>query len=201
MHPVQAAPRQSWLSWSVTAMSLDAPRAGSAEAKFRILVHPHSEWMHPVQAAPRQSCNHKWDDTPGQRCTPCRQRRGKVLRHTERRRQREGCTPCRQRRGKALRKNICARIQRMHPVQAAPRQSSEVPEPATAQPAMHPVQAAPRQRRKSLVAKAGTLDAPRAGSAEAKHFLHCRAQIPHDAPRAGSAEAKCSVCKSACGVR
>ena len=57
----------------------------------------------------------------------------------------------------------------MHPVQAAPRQRSEGPEPATAQP-----------------------DAPRAGSAEAKRwYSHDDDAGRSDAPRAGSAEAKC----------
>ena len=79
----------------------------------------------------------------------------------------------------------------MHPVQAAPRQSSVAPGPPggagtdapragsaeakpggsagpTARSAMHPVQAAPRQSSAIIASCISFKDAPRAGSAEAK---------------------------------
>ena len=124
------------------------------------------------------------------------------------------CTPCRQRRGKAMNEDAYYDRLLMHPVQAAPRQSVR----ARGQdhlPGMHPVQAAPRQRSASSALTSSSVDAPRAGSAEAKlsngkcalahgRCTPCRqrrgkvrghAHIPRhvvDAPRAGSAEAKIS---------
>ena len=123
------------------------------------------------------------------RCTPCRQRRGKDVRHVldlalVR------CTPCRQRRGKggALQRHVGR--PRMHPVQAAPRQSRwscrrkstiarctpcrqrrgkvTYPLRPLSSPVMHPVQAAPRQRMPRPSSRPSSRDAPRAGSAEAK---------------------------------
>ena len=145
------------------------------------------------------------------RCTPCRQRRGKDVRHVldlalVR------CTPCRQRRGKggALQRHVGR--PRMHPVQAAPRQRSA--HTAGANPArMHPVQAAPRQsrwscRRKSTIARCtpcrqrrGKVTYPlRPLSSPVMHPVQAapRQRMPRpssrpssrDAPRAGSAEAK-----------
>ena len=78
MHPVQAAPRQSsGDSLARAEIRRDAPRAGSAEAKEQLF----SKLLHLL------------------RCTPCRQRRGKVIRQRD-----------------------AARLILMHPVQAAPRQ-------------------------------------------------------------------------------
>ena len=52
MHPVQAAPRQSVTIPLADAKRLDAPRAGSAEAKEQIMrEYGYSSRMHPVQAA------------------------------------------------------------------------------------------------------------------------------------------------------
>ena len=108
----------------------DAPRAGSAEAKTtsQIVFHK-SPKMHPVQAAPRQRCRADGNQARCKRCTPCRQRRGKVFcsRHFSRicadapragsaeakvlslgmEAQQRGCTPCRQRRGKVLARPRC----------------------------------------------------------------------------------------------
>ncbi len=78
MHPVQAAPRQSRFISKFRRTSSDAPRAGSAEAKRQLAPYRH-----------RTS-----------RCTPCRQRRGKVA--------------------SSANSGVPAA---MHPVQAAPRQS------------------------------------------------------------------------------
>ena len=55
---------------------------------------------------------------------------------------------------------------------------------------MHPVQAAPRQRHSAMRRPMKPLDAPRAGSAEAKAFALWAVLFHKDAPRAGSAEAK-----------
>ena len=57
--------------------------------------------------------------------------------------------------------------------------------------AMHPVQAAPRQSSFCCSFPCPSRDAPRAGSAEAKKTVIRRTdKVPEDAPRAGSAEAK-----------
>ena len=167
MHPVQAAPRQRHVTTRTTQASRDAPRAGSAEAKAK-------DELSVVAYL---------------RCTPCRQRRGKVKGLTGRR-GKGGCTPCRQRRGKELCRQLDIGVCAMHPVQAAPRQ---------------------RQRRRSC--STNRRDAPRAGSAEAKttsqivfhkspRCTPCRQRRGKDlrlalidvhgsdAPRAGSAEAK-----------
>ena len=55
---------------------------------------------------------------------------------------------------------------------------------------MHPVQAAPRQRPLLITSCDSMLDAPRAGSAEAKSVQRMPLEQRLDAPRAGSAEAK-----------
>ena len=55
---------------------------------------------------------------------------------------------------------------------------------------MHPVQAAPRQRTESGEKQWVSVDAPRAGSAEAKPDPSEAYLKSEDAPRAGSAEAK-----------
>ena len=57
MHPVQAAPRQSSAYPLKDALTKDAPRAGSAEAK----------------------CKRRITAGASTRCTPCRQRRGKEM--------------------------------------------------------------------------------------------------------------------------
>ena len=59
MHPVQAAPRQSFSGYHICTETNDAPRAGSAEAKCWLPIRARTRlWMHPVQAAPRQ----RWSD-------------------------------------------------------------------------------------------------------------------------------------------
>ena len=78
MHPVQAAPRQRDSLHLIGTELPDAPRAGSAEAKSL----------------------HQQIQAYQQRCTPCRQRRGKGRGSWCCCRRRLGCTPCRQRRGK-----------------------------------------------------------------------------------------------------
>ena len=79
---------------------IDAPRAGSAEAKIDVLtLNQIVSKMHPVQAAPRQSPLRSGCLAACARCTPCRQRRGKVS-HQITPQGRPRCTPCRQRRGK-----------------------------------------------------------------------------------------------------
>ena len=166
MHPVQAAPRQSTTLLLISGLTVDAPRAGSAEAKPGRCLLPHRAG----------------------RCTPCRQRRGKVY---------GGAAGG----GKT----------KMHPVQAAPRQSLSMRGQAKESIMMHPVQAAPRQSAVWRAAASWAADAPRAGSAEAKSLIAsvtasrwgctpCRQrrgkggavgggnrQRP-DAPRAGSAQ-------------
>ena len=101
MHPVQAAPRQSKEVKRLAAWDDDAPRAGSAEAKRAFLA--------------ALVC--------ADRCTPCRQRRGKgIVADTIHKVIR--CTPCRQRRGKVGGFVHADHPVLMHPVQAAPRQRS-----------------------------------------------------------------------------
>ena len=102
------------------------------------------------------------------RCTPCRQRRGKVAAFDVQMKLDEdapragsaeakrmirtqhhllmGCTPCRQRRGKEKWEYDQRPVPMMHPVQAAPRQSNLI-----------------------WIGDTSEGDAPRAGSAEAKH--------------------------------
>ena len=144
MHPVQAAPRQRHVTTRTTQASRDAPRAGSAEAKAK-------DELSVVAYL---------------RCTPCRQRRGKVKGLTGRR-GKGGCTPCRQRRGKELCRQLDIGVCAMHPVQAAPRQRYVHQHPEH-RGGMHPVQAAPRQRQRRRSCSTNRRDAPRAGSAEAK---------------------------------
>ncbi len=144
MHPVQAAPRQRRYGKILRSRGEDAPRAGSAEAKIAVEKNP------PYAV----------------RCTPCRQRRGKVFDHAVLRVVHR-CTPCRQRRGKVAQKKPLHGSEKMHPVQAAPRQSQpqRFPPPCTG---CTPC----RQRRGKVFCEgrrsACRADAPRAGSAEAK---------------------------------
>ena len=70
MHPVQAAPRQRMGGCGCCPHPPDAPRAGSAEAKFLPSVRHKRAWMHPVQAAPRQSRKHKGRCTDGDEMHP-----------------------------------------------------------------------------------------------------------------------------------
>ena len=124
---------------------LDAPRAGSAEAKWAMNDHnADRDGMHPVQAAPRQSTGKtKW------------------------RADHAGCTPCRQRRGKAARER------------AWPWAWQDAPRAGSAE------------------AKVGCehalTPAGKAGSAEAKVTRFAPAARSEDAPHAGSAEAKFSA--------
>ena len=168
MHPVQAAPRQSPPFCPPIAGRADAPRAGSAEAKFRVpsVIRPHTGCTPCRQRRGKELCRQLDVGVGG--CTPCRQRRGKaglksrskqsrkmhpVQAAPRQRRRADGnqarckrCTPCRQRRGKELLQRQLVNVHAMHPVQAAPRQSVTRPIVAI-MPRMHPVQAAPRQRR------------------------------------------------------
>ena len=102
MHPVQAAPRQSvserWL------------RTGQGE-------------MHPVQAAPRQRFCYGAFRAHAQRCTPCRQRRGKDLRLALIDVHGSDAPRAGSAEAKAAAKKTVASCIAMHPVQAAPRQS------------------------------------------------------------------------------
>ena len=127
----------------------DAPRAGSAEAKWAMNDHnADRDGMHPVQAAPRQSTGKtKW------------------------RADHAGCTPCRQRRGKAARERAWPWAW-----QDAPRAGS----------------AEAKVGCEHALTPAGK-DAPRAGSAEAKVTRFAPAARSEDAPHAGSAEAKFSA--------
>ena len=124
---------------------LDAPRAGSAEAKWGNL----GDNLNPLGCTPCRQRRGKEALHPDAyirraRCTPCRQRRGKAPRGkpckgrsrdapragsaeakvnlARQHAHADGCTPCRQRRGKVTYKNYFNRTHRMHPVQAAPRQ-------------------------------------------------------------------------------
>ena len=123
----------------------DAPRAGSAEAKFSC---PPNK-MACVLDAPRAGSAEAKNATssPDYRLS--------------------GCTPCRQRRGKVAQKKPLHGSEKMHPVQAAPRQSQpqRFPPPCTG---CTPC----RQRRGKVFCEgrrsACRADAPRAGSAEAK---------------------------------
>ena len=125
--------------------------------------------MHPVQAAPRQRKSTRRRPKKQTRCTPCRQRRGKVQHFVSR----------------------ADAQHRMHPVQAAPRQRAAMARRLQPARKMHPVQAAPRQRAGSNTISRFVRDAPRAGSAEAKtHDLFQPHKAGKGAPRAGSAEAK-----------
>ena len=121
MHSVQAAPRQSVCVATVTTAVLDALRAGSAEAKQRTdcasvytgdapragsaeakLIHPHSvgsAFDAPRAGSAEAKQNASLTTGAPSRCTPCRQRRGKVRGFYK---QPGGLS--------------------MHPVQAAPRQ-------------------------------------------------------------------------------
>ena len=100
--------------------------------------------MHPVQAAPRQS-HHSYSTLPTTADAPragSAEAKNVIMgKHADA----VGCTPCRQRRGKESMVITAVAPWRMHPVQAAPRQSVCVATVTTA-----------------------VLDALRAGSAEAK---------------------------------
>ena len=124
MHSVQAAPRQRPASFPSAVrmprctpcrqrrgkgvggqlgdhIGLDALRAGSAEAKTESMVlEAEQAAMHSVQAAPRQRTRKREPNRLYQRCTPCRQRRGKAMRQCDPPAPAPRCTPCRQRRGK-----------------------------------------------------------------------------------------------------
>ena len=234
---MQAAPRQSAIRLSrIYRLTNDAPRAGSAEAKSRRAEDAvRRAAMHPVQAAPRQrpGISHSSGnrhDAPragsaeakrksqlryyvNARCTPCRQRRGKVTDNRQQPILAIGCTPCRQRRGKVRITDTAqrgsadapragsaeAKVSSMmlipSPVRCTPcrqrRGKGPVSSARQTPPEMHPVQAAPRQRLLRGTKQFHQVqDAPRAGSADAKSCMVCRQAATIDAPRAGSAEAK-----------
>ena len=149
MHPVQAAPRQrAGQSWLRAAWQ-DAPRAGSAEAKFKVYEKKNEETeMHPVQAAPRQSLPWRRWRLPWALMHPVQAAP----------RQRFNPPPPQQAR------------------QDAPRAGSAEAKRNTftgrdGYGRMHPVQAAPRQRPRTARRPGCGRDAPRAGSAEAKRSL------------------------------
>ena len=101
MHPVQAAPRQSSARRMVGPLTEMHPvQAAPRQSNTRSICRGCPVKMHPVQAAPRQrspsaacipiTSMHPVQAAPRQsgilfltliqlRCTPCRQRRGKVL--------------------------------------------------------------------------------------------------------------------------
>ena len=147
MHPAQAAPRQSqsinlgrlrlsrctpcrqrrgkaFAPQGMYVTRRDAPRAGSAEAKFSSCATTRRNCrMHPVQAAPRQRAKISWTwsaslDAP--RAGSAEAKAGITL-HPD-------------------------NVAKMHPVQAAPRQSARSWRSCRSWCGMHPVQAAPRQR-------------------------------------------------------
>ena len=145
MHPVQAAPRQRKFLAYKKVTGIDAPRAGSAEAKtvvlspaltvargtpcrqrrgkvFYRLDDGGADKMHPVQAAPRQSdvSAHLGAHAVAMHPVQAAPRQSAVNRVDNV--TRAGCTPCRQRRGKAEGDLGKQRLRMMHPVQAAPRQ-------------------------------------------------------------------------------
>ena len=123
------------------------------------------------------------------------------------------CTPCRQRRGKGFPGECSAPGQSdapragsaeaklpvpqahqlkiaMHPVQAAPRQSSTMQPIVCLLAGMHPVQAAPRQSRCVTSGMSTSMMHPvQAAPRQSVSDDHHR-PAHHDAPRAGSAEAK-----------
>ena len=167
MHPVQAAPRQRIPPWRRRKMPIDAPRAGSAEAKPSASATGGSARMHPVQAAPRQryiylGTIHNLKDAPragsaeAKRKASPRRMRSRWM-HPVQAAPRQsvpgahaapgmpGCTPCRQRRGKVGQSGGQSQSPGMHPVQAAPRQRGAASRRLYTTSTMHPVQAAPRQ--------------------------------------------------------
>ena len=189
---------------------LDAPRAGSAEAKFPYITYEAVEGDAPRAGSAEAKCvamrtYRATLDAPRAGSAEAKQSdldrrhvRGDAPRagSAEAKRQRKftyhdstRCTPCRQRRGKAY-SPWPRRLRRaMHPVQAAPRQRYRIRLLASGH-LMHPVQAAPRQSPPVRRSTGTGRDAPRAGSAEAKNGHPPQNTKTGDAPRAGSAEAK-----------
>ena len=167
MHPVQAAPRQrSWIG-VYAARFLGGPRAGSAEAKE-------------LDRGLRPSLF---------RCTPCRQRRGKVGRRicTGRAKLMHPVQAAPRQRGRC---RTAEASRMMHPVQAAPRQSKGRGNANDPHSTMHPVQAAPRQRLPPLPpSEFAQMHPVQAAPRQSPRFSSVYRRTP-DAPRAGSAEAK-----------
>ena len=150
------------------------------------------------------------------RCTPCRQRRGKGLSsasacslYTDAPRAgsaeakmacprmasaRMRCTPCRQRRGKDPSNTAHYALNRMHPVQAAPRQSLAMRSYSPYTARMHPVQAAPRQRFTSYCVSRSPVMHPVQAAPRQRSWVQSTPIRGSDAPRAGSAEAKSVAC-------
>ena len=123
----------------------DAPRAGSAEAKCKYSIGTVLiAVMHPVQAAPRQREDCQQSEPRERRCTPCRQRRGKVQSLREEDRRNRDAPRAGSAEAKIKDCTNWSTPSRMHPVQAAPRQSV-CTEALLSSSWMHPVQAAPRQ--------------------------------------------------------
>ena len=122
----------------------DAPRAGSAEAKFLTYRQVSAQRDAPRAGSAEAKFANLWEGISKAGCTPCRQRRGKGrcgLPHTIRRAMHPVQAAPRQRNTNVLPLwNLM-----MHPVQAAPRQSPRGGFPGRIPGVMHPVQAAPRQ--------------------------------------------------------
>ena len=146
MHPVQAAPRQSCLLLRQSILNSDAPRAGSAEAKSRSsVIAPTAVAMHPVQAAPRQSYRVPVIEPLGVDAPRAGSAEAKT--RTD--------SPCEKLSADAPRAGSAEAkcfYRYLHHTQAW----------------MHPVQAAPRQSSCPAGIRPSRGDAPRAGSAEAK---------------------------------
>ena len=96
---MQAAPRQRSASQLAVPPKLDAPRAGSAEAKDleKTRLSPRVDAPRAGSAEAKGPAQGGTSQVGG--CTPCRQRRGKDRLQGDSAKS-AGCTPCRQRRGK-----------------------------------------------------------------------------------------------------
>ena len=168
MHPVQAAPRQSFgLNTQFNSPQRCTPcrqrRGKDRPRRYRrpdrrctpcrqrrgkgpsIASRSISSWMHPVQAAPRQRLS---IENGGLSSTDA-PRAGSAEAKTIRRRKvfctHEDAPRAGSAEAKRSRRSGYSLISMMHPVQAAPRQSCPGDQQLFVS-AMHPVQAAPRQR-------------------------------------------------------
>ena len=77
MHPVQAAPRQSTSAFIAICFCLDAPRAGSAEAKGKADYDGLADEDAPRAVSAEAKNRIRMRDLSEPRCTPCRQRTAK----------------------------------------------------------------------------------------------------------------------------
>ena len=123
MHPVQAAPRQRWVTRQPTTERKDAPRAGSAEAKKSSVAASKNGADAPRAGSAEAKVALFFIGVKRARCTPCRQRRGKDIEAAAK----VVCNRDAPRAGSAEAKahgyDSGTHPRKMHPVQAAPRQS------------------------------------------------------------------------------